>query len=85
MDSLLLKKLQLVCLLPDRMEHLERPKEFCLQLPIAFGLDIFAVQLNFLTGDVASRLHSLIMSLFLKFLGMVEIFPTNNHQLSEFR
>ena len=85
MDSPLLKKLQLVCLLPDRMEHPKRPKEFCLQLPVAFGLNIFAVQPNFLTGGVASRLDSLIVSSFLKFLGMVEIFSVNNHQFSEFR
>ena len=85
MNFPLLRKLQLVCLFSDRMEHSERPKEFCLQLPFAFGLDIFAVQPNFLTESIASRLDSLIVSSFLKFLGMVEIFLANNHQLSEFR
>ena len=84
MDSLFLRKLQLVCLFPDRMEDLEPPKELCLQLPVAFGLDIFAVQPNFLAGGVAPRFDSLIVSSFLKFLGMVEIFSANNHQFSEF-
>ena len=48
MDSPLLKELQLVRLLPDRMENPKRPKELCIQLPVALGLDIFAVQPNFL-------------------------------------
>ena len=85
MDSPLLRKLQLVCLFPDRMEDSERPKELCLQLPVAFGLDIFTVQPNFLAGGVAPRFDSLIMSSFLEFLGMVEVFSANNHQFSEFR
>ena len=85
MDSPLLREFQLVCLFPDRMEDSERPKEFCLQLPVAFGLDIFTVQPNFLAGSVALRFDSLIVSSFLKLLGMVEIFSANNHQLSKFR
>ena len=85
MDSPLLRKLQLVRLLSDRMEHLERAKELYFQLPIAFGHDIFAVQPNFLAGGVAPRFDSFIVSLFLQFLGMVEIFSANKHQLSEFR
>ena len=48
------------------------------------GLDIFAVQPNFLTGRIALGFDSFIVSPFLKFLGMVEIFLANNHQLSEF-
>ena len=79
MDSLLFRKLQLVRLLLDKMKHLEQPKELCLQLPVPFGLDIFAVQPNFLVKCVTPRLDSLILSLFLRFLGMVEIFPANNH------
>ena len=85
MDSPFLRKLQLVYLFPNRIEHSERPKKFCLQLLVAFGLDIFAVQPNFLTEGVASRLDSFIVSLFLKFLGMMKIFLADNHQLSEFR
>ena len=84
MDSLLLRKLQLINLLPDRMENPERSKELYLQLPVVFGLDIFAVQPNFLTGGVAPRFDSFIVSSFLQFLGMVKIFLANNHQLSEF-
>ena len=85
MDSPLLRELQLVCLFPDRMEDSERPKELCLQLPVAFGLDIFTVQPNFLAGGVASRFDSLIVSSFLEFLGMVDVFSAHNHQFSEFR
>ena len=84
MDSPLLRKLQSVYLLPDRMEHPERPKELCFKLPIAFGFDIVAVQPNFLAGGVALRFDSFIVSPFLQFLGIVEIFSAYNHQLSEF-
>ena len=84
-DSPLLRKLQLVCLFPNRMEDSEQPKELCLQLPFAFGLDIFAIQPNFLARGVAPRLDSLIVSSLLKFLDMVEVFLANNHQFSEFR
>ena len=79
MDFPLLKELQLVRLLSDRMENPERPKELCLQLPVMLGLDIFAVQSNFFARGVAPRFDSLIMSSFLQFLGMVEIFLANNH------
>ena len=85
MDSPLLRELQLVYLFSDRMENSKRPKELCLQLLVAFGLDIFAVQPNFLAGGVAPRFNSLIVSSFLEFLGMVEVFSVNNHQFSEFR
>ena len=67
------------------MEYPERPKELCLQLPVAFGLDIFAVQPNFIAGGIAPRFDSLIMTSFLKFLSIVEIFPANNHQFPELR
>ena len=85
MHSPLLRKLQLVYLFPNRMEDSKRPKEFCLQLPVAFGLDIFAVQPNFFAKGVAPRFDFLIVSLFLKFLGMVKVFSANNHQFSKFR
>ena len=49
------------------------------------SLDIFAVQSNFLAGGVASRFDPLIVSSFMKFLDMVEIFLVNNYQLSELR
>ena len=84
MNSPFFKKLQLVCLLLDRIEHSKRPKELCLQLLVALGLDIFAVQPNFLAGEVALGFDSFIVSLFLKFLGMVEILLANNHQFFKF-
>ena len=79
MDFLLLRKLQLVRLILNRMEHPEWPIEICLQIPIVFDLVIFAVQPNFLVGSVIPRFDSFIVSLLLEFLGMVEIFSTNNH------
>ena len=45
------------------------------------GLDVFAIQPNFLTGDIVPRFDSFVVSLFLKFLSMVEVFLANNNQL----
>ena len=56
------------------MQNSKRSEELCLQLPVLFGLDIFAVQPNFITGGIASRLDAFIVGLFLKFLDMMEIF-----------
>ena len=64
------------------MEDSKLPKELCFLLPVSFGLDIFAVQPNFITGDIAPRFDAFIVGPFLKFLGMMEVFSTNNHQLS---
>ena len=64
------------------MEHSKRPKKLCFQLLVAFGLDIFGIQPNFIAGSIASRLDAFIMSLFLKFLGIVEVFVVNDHQFS---
>ena len=63
------------------MEYWERPKELCLQLPVMFGLDIFAVQPNFLAGGISPGFDSFIVGSFLKVLGMVEVFAIYNHQL----
>ena len=83
MNSPFLRKLQLVSLLPDRVEHSEWPKELCLQFAVPLSLDELAIQPNFLAGSVAPRLDSLIVGSFLKFLDMVEVFATYDHQLSE--
>ena len=64
------------------MEHLEQSKELCFQLPILFGLNVFAIQLYFIIGKIAFKLNVLIMRLFLKFLGMIEVFLVKNHQFS---
>ena len=53
------------------VQNSKRSKELRLQLLIAFGFDIFAVQPNLLSGSVTSRLSSFIVGLFLQFLGML--------------
>ena len=63
------------------MEHPKRFKELCLQLPISFGLDVFAIQPNFITESIAAGLHALIVSFFLKFLRAIEVLSINNYQL----
>ena len=84
MNSLFSRKLHLVYLLSDRMEHPERPKKLYLQLPVMLCLDVFAVQPNFFARSVAPRLNSFIMSLFLKFLGIMEVLIIHNLQVSKF-
>ena len=61
------------------MKHPERPKKLCLQLLLMLSLDIFAVQPNFFAKSIALRFDSLIMSSFLKFLGIIEVFLANNY------
>ena len=85
MNSPIPRKLSLVGLLPNIVEHSEQLKELCLQLPVVLGLNILIVQPNSLAGSVALGFGSFIMSSFLKFLGMVEIFLAYTHQLFEFR
>ena len=64
------------------MQNSKRSKELRLQLPVSFGLDVFAVQPNFITGGIAPRLDAFIVGLLLTFLGMVEVLLANDHQLS---
>ena len=45
-----------------------------------FDFDIFAVQPNFITKIIVFRLNAFIISPFLKFLSIVEVFLANNHQ-----
>ena len=66
------------------MEHLKQPKKLYFPLVVPLGLNEFVIQQTFLIGGVALRLDSLIMGLFLAFLGMVEIFATYDHQLFKF-
>ena len=47
-----------------------------------FDLDIFAIQLYFVIGGIASKLNTFIMGLLLSFMSMVEVFLVNNYQLS---
>ena len=56
------------------MKDLKWFKELCLQLPVLFDLGIFAVQSNFITGSIVSRLDVFIVGPFLKFLNIVEVF-----------
>ena len=50
-----------------RMENSKRPKKLRLQIPIAFGLDIFAIQPNLFARNIISRLSSFIVGSFLQF------------------
>ena len=49
------------------VQNSKKPKKLRLQLPITFGLDIFAVQLNLLARSVTFRLSSFIIGSFLQF------------------
>ena len=64
------------------MKYLKQSKELCLLLPVLFGLDVFAIQLNIFARSIAPRLDALIVGPLLKFFGMVEVLMANDHQLS---
>ena len=53
MNSLILRKLQLVSLLLNRVEYLEWPKELCLQIPVPLGFDVLAIEPNLFTWCIA--------------------------------
>ena len=53
------------------MQNSKKSIELRLQLPIAFGFDIFAIQLNVFVESITSRLSFFIVDLFLEFLGVL--------------
>ncbi len=65
------------------MQYPKRSKEFSLKFPISLGFDVFAIQPNFVTRRIASRLCMLVMISLLKFLCMLEVLSADSHQLSE--
>ena len=50
---------------------------------VPLGLDELAIQPNLLAESIDPRLDFLIVGSFLKFLDMVEVLATYNHQLSK--
>ena len=63
------------------MQNSKRFKKLCLKLPVLFDFDVFTVQPNFITRDIAFRPDAFIVSLLLKFLSVIEVLLANNHQL----
>ena len=66
------------------VQNSKRPKKFCLQLLITFCFDIFAVQPNFLTKNINSRLRFFIVSSFLQFLIVLKVFSVCSHKFPKF-
>ena len=48
-------------------------------MPVLFSLDIFTIEPNFITKDIALKLNVFIINLLLKFLSAIKIFQGNNH------
>lgn len=61
------------------MKDSNKIKELSLKVAILFDLDIFAVEPNFIVRSIASGFYDLVVSLFLKLLSIVEVFPIHNH------
>ena len=59
------RQFKFIGLATHQMQNSKKPKELRFQLPIAFGFNIFAVQLNVFVGSIISRLSSFIVGLFL--------------------
>ena len=68
MDPPLFRQFEFLGLATHQVQNSKKPKEFRVQLPIAFGFDIFVFQLNLLAKSITSRLSSFIVGLFLQFL-----------------
>ena len=62
---------EFIDLATQRVQNSKRPKELRLQFSIAFGFDIFFVQLNLLAGSITSRISSFIVGSFLQFFGIL--------------
>ena len=84
MDPLLFRQFEFVDLVTHQVQNSKKPKKLHLQLLITFGFDIFAIQSNFLTRSETSRLSSFIVSLFLQFLDILQVFFTCSHEILKF-
>ena len=84
MDPLLFRQIEFVDLATYRLQNSKRPKKLYLQLLIAFGFDIFAIQPNFLAGSVTFRLCFFIVGLFMQFLGILQVFSAYTHKIPKF-
>ena len=71
---------EFIGLLANRMQNSKKTKKFGFQLLISFGFNVFAIQSNLVIRNIASNLCTFIISLFLKFLGMMEVFTVNQHK-----
>lgn len=67
-NSLLVKKFELVDLFYHQMQDLEVSEKLCLELLIPLGFNVFVVWQNFITQSIAFWFCSLIISSFLEFL-----------------
>ena len=74
MDPLSFWQFEFIDLATHQVQNSKRPKELCLQFPIAFGFNILTIQPNLLAGSITSRLSSFIVDLFLQLLGMLKFF-----------
>ena len=71
MDLPLFWQYKFISLATHWVQDSKRPKEFHLQLLIAFSFDIFAIQLNLLAESITSRLSLFIIGSFLQFLDVL--------------
>ena len=65
------------------MYYSKRFKELSFKFAIFFGLDIFAVHLNFIAKSMVLGLHSLVMGSFMKLWSMMEVFSIYSYPFSE--
>ncbi len=72
-----------VCRLDFLLKDLKKIKELTFKLAILFSLDVFTIQPNFITGSIAFKLYSLVISSFLKLLNIVEVFLIYNDEFLE--
>ena len=77
MNSLFFWKFEFVGLFVNWIQNLKKIEKFGFKLLILFDFDIFVVQPNFVTKNIAFRLCAFITSLFLKFLDMMKVFTAN--------
>lgn len=76
-------QLQLISLLPNQVQHLEKPKKFSFKYLVLLCLNVFIIEPDFFAQCIASNLYFLIIGLLLKIFSMQKVLVINIHQLSQ--
>lgn len=81
LNFLFFRKFYIINLLFDGMKYLKRSKKLFFQFLILYFHDLFAIQSKIIPKDITIGLYIFILSVFLKFLSIIEVFLVDNYQL----
>ena len=82
-NLLLFEQFELVNLFVYGVQYLKKTEKLDFPFIIPLNFELLITEQDFVTRGVVLRLDSLIMSLFLEFLGVMKVFLVNGHQFSD--